>query len=70
MMPLLFANLEEDNIIKKVGGTAQMKHHLENLGIVSGSSIRIVNKSNGNIIVDVKNTRVALSKELAKKILI
>lgn len=70
MMPLLFANIDEENVIKKVGGTAETKHHLENLGFVPGSSIRVINKSNGNIIVNIKDTRVAISKELAKKIMV
>ncbi len=70
MMPLLYANTNEENTIKKVGGTAQMKHHLENLGIVPGSAIRIIHKAQGNIIVDIKSSRIALSKELASKIII
>lgn len=69
-MPLLLAKMNEENVIKKVGGSAQMKHHLENLGFVPGSSIRIINKSNGNIIVNVKDTRIAISQELAKKIIV
>ncbi len=70
MMPLLFANLNEENIIKKVGGSPQIKHHLNNLGFVPGSSIRIVNRSNGNVIVNIKESRIAISEELAKKIMI
>lgn len=70
MMPLLFANVDEDNVIKKIGGSVQMKHHLENLGFIPGSSIRVINKSNGNIIVNVKDVRIAISKELAKKIMV
>lgn len=69
-MPLLFANVDEDNVIKKIGGSVQMKHHLENLGFIPGSSIRVINKSNGNIIVNVKDVRIAISKELAKKIIV
>lgn len=70
MMPLLLANIDEENIIQKVGGSAETKHHLENLGFIPGSSIRIINKSNGNIIVSIKDTRIAISKELAKKIIV
>ena len=69
-MPLLFANVDEDNVIKKIGGSVQMKHHLENLGFIPGSSIRVINKSNVNIIVNVKDVRIAISKELAKKIIV
>ena len=53
MMPLLYANTNEENTIKKVGGTAQMKHHLENWVIIPGSAIRIIHKAHGNIIVDI-----------------
>lgn len=70
MMPLLLANIDEDNVIKKVGGSIETKHHLENLGFVPGSAIRIVNRSKGNIIVNIKDTRVAISEELAKKIIV
>lgn len=70
MMPLLLANIDEENIIQRVGGSIETKHHLENLGFVPGSSIRIVNKSNGNIIVNIKDTRIAISQELAKKIIV
>lgn len=69
-MPLTFADINEDSVIKKVGGSQEIKHHLENLGFVPGSSIYVVSKTNGNIIVKVKNTRVAISEELAKKIMI
>ena len=70
MMPLLFAGLNEENTIRKVGGATETKHHLENLGFVPGSKVRVVNKNLGNIIVDIKDTRVAVSEELAKKIMI
>lgn len=70
MMPLLFADIDEENVIKKIGGSCETKHHLENLGFVPGSSIRVVHKANGNVIVNIKNTRVAISKEIAKKIIV
>ena len=60
MMPLMFANTGETNIIKKVGGSPEVKKHLENLGFVAG----------GNVIVNVKETRVAISEEMARKIMI
>lgn len=69
-MPLILANINEKNIIKKVGGSHEIKHHLENLGIVMGSAVSIVAKNNGNIIISVKDSRVAISEELAKKIMI
>ena len=60
MMPLMFANTGETNIIKKVGGSPEVKKHLENLGFVAG----------GDVIVNVKETRVAISEEMARKIMI
>lgn len=62
--------IEEDNIIKKVGGKPEVKKHLENLGFVVGGNVRVVNKLGGNIIVNVKEARVAISQEMAMKIMI
>ena len=70
MMPLVFANPEEENIIKKIGGSPEVKKHLENLGFVVGGSVRVVSSMNGNVIVNVKEVRVAISKEMAQKIMI
>ena len=70
MMPLTFADLEEDNIIRKVGGSPETKKHLENLGFVVGGNVRIVNRLCGNIIVNVKESRVAISEGMAMKIMI
>lgn len=70
MIPLLFATSGEMNIIKRIGGTPEVKKHLENLGFVVGGNVMMVNEIGGNIIVNVKETRVALSKELAQKIMI
>ena len=70
MMPLNLANVGESNIIKKIGGKPEVKKHLENLGFVVGGNVSIVNTLGGNVIVNVKETRVAISKEMAQKILI
>ena len=70
MMPLTFADLEEDNIIRKVGGNPEMKKHLENLGFVVGGNVRVVNRLGGSIIVNVKESRVAISENMAMKIMI
>ena len=70
MMPLILANVGEENIIKKIGGSPEVKQHLENLGFVVGGSVKIVNTMGGNLIVNVKETRVAVSREMAKKIMI
>lgn len=70
MMPLLLAGVGEDNIIRKVGGSQEMKKHLEDLGFVPGSEVTIVSEISGNLIVNVKNTRIAISREMAGKIMI
>ncbi|CCZ20600.1 MAG TPA: ferrous iron transport protein A [Clostridiales bacterium] len=70
MMPLVLAGVGEENIIKKIGGTPEVKKHLENLGFVVGGSVTIVNTLGGNLIVNVKEARVAISEEMARKIMI
>ncbi len=70
MMPLVLAGVGEENIIKKIGGTPEVKKHLENLGFVVGGSVTIVNALGGNLIVNVKEARVAISEEMARKIMI
>ena len=68
MLPLMFANLGDTYIIKKIGGSPEVKKHLENLGLVVGSDVTIVNTMSGNLIVKVKEARVAISREMAQKI--
>lgn len=70
MMPLSLANVGETNIIKKIGGKPEIRKHLENLGFVVGGNVRIVSALGGNVIVNVKETRVAISEEMARKIMI
>lgn len=70
MMPLTLAAIGEENIIKKVGGSPEVKKHLENLGFVVGGSVTIINTIGGNVIVNVKEARVAVSEEMARKIMI
>lgn len=70
MMPLTLADIGEENIIKKVGGKAELGQHLENLGFVVGGSVKIVSAMSGNLIVKVKDSRLAISKETAQKIMI
>ncbi len=70
MMPLTLADIDEDCIVKKIGGKDETKRHLENLGFVVGGSVKVVNKLGGNIIVNVKESRIALSEQLASKIMI
>lgn len=70
MMPLTLANIGEENIIKKVGGLPEVKKHLENLGFVAGGSVTVINMLGGNLIVNVKEIRVAVSQEMAQKIMV
>ncbi|MBQ8203422.1 MAG: ferrous iron transport protein A [Clostridia bacterium] len=70
MMPLTLANVGEENIIKKIGGKPEVKKHLENLGFVVGSGVTVITVLGGNVIVSVKETRVAVSKEMAQKIMV
>lgn len=70
MMPLTLANIGEENTIKKIGGKPEVKLHLENLGFVVGGSVTVVNTLGGNVIVNVKESRIAISKEMAQKIMI
>lgn len=70
MMPLTLANVGEENIIIRIGGSPEVKKHLENLGFVPGGSVSVINSIGGNVIVHVKESRIAISKEMAQKIMI
>ncbi|MGM9683431.1 MAG: ferrous iron transport protein A [Eubacteriales bacterium] len=70
MMPLVFASVGEESIIKKVGGNQEVKKHLEDLGFVVGGRVTVLNSIAGNIIVNVKDTRVAVSREMARNIMV
>ena len=70
MIPLTLAEIGEDNIIKKIGGSPEVKKHLENLGFVVGGNVKIVNSLGGNVIVNVKDARVAISEEMARRIMV
>lgn len=70
MMPLMLADVGETNMIKKVGGSPEVKKHLENLGFVAGGEVIVISELGGNVIVNVKGSRVAISKEMARKIMV
>lgn len=70
MMPLTLANIGENNMIKKIGGSPEVKKHLEDLGFVVGGNVSIINMFGGNVIVNVKDARIAISEELARKIMV
>lgn len=70
MMPLTMANAGEKNTIKKVGGKEETRRFLENLGFVEGGTVTVVSDIGGNMIVNVRDSRVAIGKDMANKIMI
>jgi len=69
-MPLSMVNAGEPYIIKKVGGKEETRRHLENLGFVVGATVTVVSEIQGNIIVNIKDARVAIGKDMAQKIMV
>ncbi len=70
MMPLLLATPGQEVIVNKVGGKPDVRQHLNELGFTVGSPVTVVSSVNGNLIVKVKESRVALDKSLANKIMV
>lgn len=69
-MPLTLAKVGEKNIIRKIGGKQEVRAHLENLGFIVGGSVTVVSAIGGNVIVNVKDSRIAVSSEMAQKIMV
>ncbi len=69
-MPLTMANIGETNTIKRVGGNEETRRFLANLGFVAGTEITVVSSIGGNLIVNVKDSRVAVNKEMARHIMV
>ncbi|MCR5387371.1 MAG: ferrous iron transport protein A [Treponema sp.] len=69
-MPLSMADLGEQFLIKKIAGNEEVRRFLENLGFVSGAEVSLVSKISGNVIVQIKESRVAISREMAQKIIV
>lgn len=69
-MPLTMAQPGEDNLIERVGGRPEIRQFLENLGFVAGGTVSVVTRTDGNVIVEVKGSRVAVNRELAAKIFV
>ena len=69
-MPLIFADVGEEQIIRKVGGSQEMRQHLADMGFVPGGGVTVVSTIGGNVIVKVKESRVAISSEMAQKIMV
>ncbi len=70
MMPLALAEAGEENIIRKIGGSPDLREHLEDLGFVAGGAVTVISASGGSVLVNVKNSRVAVSREMAQKIMV
>ena len=70
MIPLVYTDKEEDQIIKKISGSDEVKRHLENLGFTVGGSVSVINSLGGNIIVKVKESRIAINEDLARRIMV
>ena len=70
MMPLNYANPGEESVIRRIGGSPEVKKHLENLGFVVGGNVTVITALDGNVIVRVKEARVAINDEMARKIMI
>ena len=70
MMPLIYADVEKEYVIQKIGGNPKTRKHLENIGFVVGGTATVLTTVKGNLIVKVKEARVAIDMEMAKKIMI
>lgn len=70
MIPLSLAETGREQIIRKVGGNQETRLHLQNLGFVAGGSVTVINTLNGNMIVKVKESRIAINDELARRIMV
>ena len=70
MMPITVADAGEEMIVRRVGGNHEVKLHLENLGIVPGGLVTLVTVNDGNVILKVKESRIALNKDMAMKIMV
>ena len=69
-MPLTMAGQDEQFLIKKINGKEEVRRFLENLGFVAGAQVSVISKISGNVIVQIKESRVAISREMAQKIVV
>ncbi|MBO4870223.1 MAG: ferrous iron transport protein A [Clostridia bacterium] len=70
MLPLNLADEGEELIIKKVGGSAEVKKHLEDLGFTVGGAVYVLSRLGGNVIVKMKESRLAINEDMARKIMV
>ena len=69
-MPLIYMNPGDSQIIKKIGGSPEIKKHLEDLGFNIGGEVSVISTLGENLIVKVKESRVALDNDLARRIMV
>ena len=70
MIPLILADAGEENVVRKIGGSPELRQHLADLGFNVGTGVTVVSAMGGNVIVRVKESRVAISREMARKIMV
>ncbi len=70
MMPLTMVKAGEPSVIRRVGGRAETRQFLENLGFVTGSTVTVVSEAGGNLIVSIKDSRVAIGRDMANRIMV
>jgi len=70
MLPLALADMGKESVIQRIGGSPEIKKHLEDLGFVVGGTVTVVNRLNGNLIVKVKESRIAINEDTARRIMI
>lgn len=70
MMPLTMAKEGEENCVRKIGGAEDTRRFLNNLGFIPGSTVTVISQLNGNLIVNIKDSRVAINREMARRIMI
>ena len=70
MIPLILADAGEENVVRKIGGSPELRQHLADLGFNVGTGVTVVSAMGGNVIVRVKESRVAISREMAQKIMV
>lgn len=70
MLPLSLAETGTENTIRKIGGSPEVKKHLEDLGFTVGESVKLISSLNGSVIVNVRGSRVAIGEDMAKRIMV
>lgn len=70
MMPLAMAGVGEAVCIKQINGRDEVRQHLKNLGFVTGEEVTVISKLNGNMVLSVKDSRLALDRSITTKIMV